>query len=261
MPCWPQAPNTEEKIQLAIKAYNLGYYKSKEGCAKAHDIDPNIFRCRLSGKQRSHQVAHTNQYRISPAGEDAIVRHCIYLAQAGFPCRYRTVRTIATLILQRESTILPHYISVEPLGKTWIYQFLKRQEELRTCYVRSLAAEQALAGNNPARVQQFFEDYTTAKTQYNVAELDIWNMDETGYAMGFAYSAKVVVLRGSLVNFKTIDGLREWVSQIDAIGMHGQIIPPFIIFRGRQHTASLWQEAVEAVGDCIIGMSENSWSN
>ena len=98
------------------------------------------------------------------------------------------------------------------MGRTWIYQFLKRQEELRTCYVRSLTAERALAGNNPARVQQFFEDYTTAKTQYNVAELAIWNMDETGYAMGFAYSAKVVVLRGSLVNFKIINGLREWVS-------------------------------------------------
>ena len=80
MPCWPQAPDAEEKIQLAIKAYNLGHYKSKEGCVKAHDIDPNTFCRRLSGKQRSHQVAHTNQYRISPAGEDAIVQYCIYLA-------------------------------------------------------------------------------------------------------------------------------------------------------------------------------------
>jgi len=93
--------------------------------------------------------------------------------------------------------------------------------------------ERALAGNNPAYVQQFFKNYTTAKTQYNVAELDVWNMDETGYAIGFAYSAKVVVLRGSLINFKTIDGLREWVSQINGIGMHSQTIPPFIIFRGR----------------------------
>jgi len=55
-------------------------------------------------------------------------------------------------------------------------------------------------------------------------------MDETGYAMGFVYSAKVVVLQGSLVNFKTINRLREWVLQINVIGMHGQTIPPFIIF-------------------------------
>jgi len=30
-------------------------------------------------------------------------------------------------------------------------------------------------------------------------------MDKTGYAMGFAYSAKVVVLRGNIINFKTIN--------------------------------------------------------
>ena len=39
--------------------------------------------------------------------------------------------------------------------------------------------------------------------------LNIWNMDETGYAMGFAYSAKVIVLKGNIINFKTIDGLKE----------------------------------------------------
>ena len=63
MPRWPQAPDAEVKIQLAIKAYKLGHYKSKEGCAKAYNIDPNIFRRRLSRKQRSYQIAHTNQYR------------------------------------------------------------------------------------------------------------------------------------------------------------------------------------------------------
>jgi len=117
MPHWPQAPNAEEKIQLAIKAYKLSHYKSKEGCTKAHNINLNTFCYRLSGKQRSHQVTHTNQYRISPAGEDAIVQHYIYLAQAGFPYQYHTIHTIATLILQRESTILPYYVSVDPLGR------------------------------------------------------------------------------------------------------------------------------------------------
>ena len=34
-------------------------------------------------------------------------------------------------------------------------------------------------------------------------------MDKTGYAIGFTYNTKIVVLQGSLVNFKTINGLRE----------------------------------------------------
>jgi len=34
-------------------------------------------------------------------------------------------------------------------------------------------------------------------------------MDKTGFAMGFAFGAKVVVLRGNIINFKTINGNRE----------------------------------------------------
>ena len=45
-------------------------------------------------------------------------------------------------------------------------------------------------------------------------------MDKTGYTMGFAYSAKVVILRGNITNFKTVNGSREWVSQIDLIGIY-----------------------------------------
>jgi len=58
-------------------------------------------------------------------------------------------------------------------------------------------------------------------------------MDKTSYTIGFAYSAKVVILRGNIINFKTINGSREWVSWIDSISIYRQIILPFIIFKGR----------------------------
>ena len=86
-------------------------------------------------------------------------------------------------------------------------------------------------------------------------------MDKTSYAIGFTYSAKVVVLRGSIINFKIIDGFREWVSQIDLIGMYRQTIPLFIIFKGRQYIESLQQEVEEAVGECTLVINENGWSN
>ena len=34
-------------------------------------------------------------------------------------------------------------------------------------------------------------------------------MDKTGYAIGFIYSTKVVILRGDIINFKTINGLKK----------------------------------------------------
>ena len=86
-------------------------------------------------------------------------------------------------------------------------------------------------------------------------------MDKTGYAMGLAFTVKVVILRGRIINFKTIDGNREWVTQINLIGIHRQIIPLFIIFKGKQYTDLLWETVKEAVGECSIGIMENSWLN
>ncbi|OCK99192.1 uncharacterized protein K441DRAFT_733820 [Cenococcum geophilum 1.58] len=43
--------------------------------------------------------------------------------------------------------------------------------------------------------------------------------------------------------------------------MGGTTIPPFLVFKGHTHTERMWEEAREALGDCAIGLSENSWSN
>jgi len=76
--------------------------------------------------------------------------------------------------------------------------------------------------------------------------------------MGLAFAVKVVILRGRIINFKTINGNREWVTQINSIGMHRQIIPPFIIFKGKQYTDLLWETVKEAIGEYLIGITENS---
>ena len=39
---------------------------------------------------------------------------------------------------------------------------------------------------------RFFTDYSEAKVRYNIKDINIWNINKTGYAIGFTYSAKVV---------------------------------------------------------------------
>ena len=34
-------------------------------------------------------------------------------------------------------------------------------------------------------------------------------MDKTNYIIGFAYNTKVVILKGNIINFKTINSLKE----------------------------------------------------
>ena len=61
-------------------------------------------------------------------------------------------------------------------------------------------------------------------------------MDKTSTLMGYIYSAKVVILRGRATNFKTVNGSKEWVLQINYIGIAGTTILPFIVFKGYIYT-------------------------
>ena len=60
MPRWPRKPDADVKIDIAITAWNLGYYKSKEACAKAHNVNLNIFRRRIDKKQQFYKVAYND---------------------------------------------------------------------------------------------------------------------------------------------------------------------------------------------------------
>ena len=76
----PCTPGAEDYLQAALTAWRIGgFYRSPEACAKAHEVYPSTFRRRLQGKRG---IACINQYRITLAGEAAIVRHYIYLANA-----------------------------------------------------------------------------------------------------------------------------------------------------------------------------------
>ena len=131
MPRWTREPDADRRIELTITGFKIGLYKSREDAAKSHGVDPNTLRRRLNGKHKSHKVAHTHQQRLLPPAESAVVRQCIYLANAGFPARIRTIRVIATKILEEQARKLPPYQPLPPLGKAWITAFLTHQNKLR----------------------------------------------------------------------------------------------------------------------------------
>ena len=85
MPRWTRKPDADQRIELAITGFKNGLYKSREDAVKSHSVDPNILHRRLNGKHKSHKVAYTYRQRLLPPAESAVVRQCIYLANAGFP--------------------------------------------------------------------------------------------------------------------------------------------------------------------------------
>jgi hypothetical protein len=72
--------------------------------------------------------------------------------------------------------------------------------------------------------------------QYGIAIEDIYNFDETGYAMSLTATAKVVTRADLYEKCQVIQpGNREWVTSIECIGSTGWALPPCIIFKGKVH--------------------------
>src|SRR5699024_7796510 len=73
--------------------------------------------------------------------------------------------------------------------------------------------------------------------RYDILEKDIYNMDETGFQMGVASTAKVICgseTRDS--HAKSIQpGNHEWIIIITAVHAAGSVLPPQVIFAGKKH--------------------------
>jgi hypothetical protein len=97
--------------------------------------------------------------------------------------------------------------------------------------------------------------------QYGIATADIYNFDETGYAMGLTATAKVVT-RSDLYGKRQVvqPGNREWVTSIECISSTGYALPPCIIFKGKVHIQG-WYEDPNIPHDWRFEISKNGWTN
>ena len=99
------------------------------------------------------------------------------------------------------------------------------------------------------------------KAEYGIVDKDMYNFDETGFQMGVISSGMVVT--GSERRGRPLaqqPGNREWVTSIMAINAMGRSIPPFIIFGGKYHQSS-WYEEQSIPRDWVFAMSEKGWTN
>ncbi|KAI0997010.1 hypothetical protein K3495_g11173 [Podosphaera aphanis] len=71
----------------------------------------------------------------------------------------------------------------EPLGKDWISSFLRRNSRVHSVIGRKLEACRSNAAK-PEDIKAFLDKFNQTCKDLNVKHSDIWNMDETGIALG-----------------------------------------------------------------------------
>ena len=176
----------------------------------------------------------------------------------GLPLRAASVRRMADLLLANRASSTPGTTSA--VGQCWVRNFVKRHPELQSKYSRKYDYQRAQC-EDPKIIQNWFRLVQNTIAKYGILAQDIYNFDETGFQMGMITTAKVIT--GSKRAGRptvTQPGNREWVTAIEAINSTGWALPPMIIFQGKLHQAS-WYNDELIPSNWTIGLSENGWTN
>jgi hypothetical protein len=79
----------------------------------------------------------------------------------------------------------------ESIGLNWVSRFIKRHDELTSKYTRKYDYQRAKC-EDPEIIQQWFKLVQNTISKYGILEQDIYNINETGFQMGVAHTAKVI---------------------------------------------------------------------
>jgi hypothetical protein len=161
---------------------------------------------------------------------------------------------MANLILQQDSRTPP-----KPIGKNWVTGFIKRHDSIKSRFARRYNYSRALC-EDPKVIQAWFNDLKEVQTTHGILDEDIYNFDETGFAMGLIATTKVVTRSNMPGRPHLIQpGQREWVTTIECISSTGFSVPTCIIFKGKVHIQG-WFEELDLPCDWRIEVSANGWT-
>jgi len=108
--------------------------------------------------------------------------------------------------------------------------------------------------------KQHFYDFRDVLTKYAIQPDDIWNMDESGFRIGVGRGHLVITLikKGPL---RAIDpGVRDLVSDVEAISAGGAKIPPMLIIPGI-NILNKWMQENDLDDDLLLATTESGYSN
>ena len=88
---------------------------------------------------------------------------------------------------------------------------------------------------------------------------DIWNIDETGIALGVCTNTQVLASSKKKKAYVKTPENREWVLIVEAVSSTGQKLQCLVIFKG-QYLQTSWFTADE-VPDWLYTTSENGWTS
>tara|TARA_R110002003_G_scaffold853_2_gene21702 strand:- start:2227 stop:3540 length:1314 start_codon:yes stop_codon:yes gene_type:complete len=145
-----------------------------------------------------------------------------------------------------------------PLGQYWMRKFLRRNPRVHSIVGRSIDAERAKAAD-PEVIRAFLQLFEETRRRLGIQPEDMWNMDETGVALGVCNNSQVIASAHKSKAYNKSPEDREWVSIVEVVSATGQKLRPVVIFKG--HSLQTTWFPCKSVPDWFYTTSDNGWTS
>ena len=122
------------------------------------------------------------------------------------------------------------HASYPPLGQQWVQRFLLRHPQLKSVVGARIEASR-LNSSSKDVFNRWFDAFKKVKAENNIEVENIYNMDETGTALGTVKASRVIIDKNIGSQFQGEPGRQEWVTVVECICADESSIPPMIIFK------------------------------
>jgi hypothetical protein len=242
----------EGNILLAIKAIKNDEFSSIRQAARCFNVPESTLRTRLNGTIFRADV-RANSHKLTENEEISLEKWILDMDARGAAPRPSMVADMANLLLAKRGET-----PIQTVGVNWTTTFVKRHPNLSSRYSKRYNYERA-KNEDPKIIQAWFDLVQRTILQYGITPSDIYNFDETGFAMGQTSSAKVIT-RADYYGKRGLlqPGNREWVTVIECISAAGYALPPYIIFKHKSLNLG-WAEGLPQ--NWMLENSPNGWTS
>ena len=232
----PEAVQKEARLQEAIAAVKRGEHTC-HSAAPAFGVRRRTLYGRVNENRKPRNQAQENNQILTHAEEKELVRWITLLTISGYPPRYATLRQLAEIIRKQrvkssENSKIQATVYNE-IGEQWVGRFLGRHPELASVRPRSIDAVR-VKDTSPERLQHWFNDLEKVLAEFNIKSENIYNMDESGFAIGEKEAGRCIINAHVRQQFQAKPGRQEWVTVVECVCTDGSIVPPLVIFKAEK---------------------------
>jgi len=211
-------------IDEALRGLKTRKYASVRAAARYHHVDHATLQRRFHGGLSSQQQ-HKGQTLLSEEQEKLLKEWILEAEALGHPVTNPFVRELAKQISTRSG-------GPTTIGQNWVSRFIKRHPEIQSKVGRKIDTLR-IENTSPKALTEWFALFKRVQNTYDVKPQHIWNMDETGIALGVCQNQWVIGKASTKKSYIKSPENREWVSILKTISADGVSIRPVVIFKGQ----------------------------